>query len=100
MGRKKKVEDFELEVKTKKASVKVKKEGENLDAAVKTKKVKASVKKDENKKEFTLDTEKLDVIVTEENGEIKADVQAENGFLRAVGRAAVRIFSRNFRRKK
>lgn len=28
MGRKKKVEDFEVEVKTKKASVKVKKEGE------------------------------------------------------------------------
>jgi hypothetical protein len=80
MGRKKKVEDFEVEVKTKK--------------------VKASVKKDETKKEFNLDTEKLDVIVTEENGEIKADVQAENGFLRAVGSAAVKIFSRNFRRKK
>lgn len=100
MGRKKKVEDFELEVKTKKASVKVKKEGKNVDAEVKTKKVKASVKKDETKKEFALDTEKLDVVVTEENGEIKADIQADNNFLRAIGRAAVRIFSRNFRRNK
>jgi hypothetical protein len=97
---KKKIEDFEVEVKTKKASVKVKKEGKNVDAEVKTKKVKASVKKDETKKEFALDTDKLDVVVTEENGEIKADVQAENGFLRAVGRVAVKVFSRNFRRKK
>jgi hypothetical protein len=100
MGRKKKVEDFEVEVKTKKASVKVKKEGENLDAEVKTKKVKASVKKDEVKKEFTLDTEKLDVVVTEENGEIKAEVQADNNFLRAIGKSVVKIFSRNFRRNK
>jgi len=66
MGRKKKVEDFEVEVKTKKASVKVKKEGKNVDAEVKTKKVKASVKKDETKKEFALDTDKLDVVVTDE----------------------------------
>lgn len=100
MGRKKKVEDFEVEVKTKKASVKVKKEGKKVDAEVKTKKVKASVKKDENKKEFILDTEKLDVVVTEENGEIKTDVQADNSLLRAIGRAAVRVFSRNFRRNK
>lgn len=100
MGRKKKVEDFEVEVKTKKASVKAKKEGKKVDAEVKTKKVKASVKKDETKKEFALDSEKLDVIVTEENGEIKADVKADNRFLRAIGRAAVKIFSRNFRRRK
>jgi hypothetical protein len=100
MGRKKKVEDFEVEVKTKKASVKVKKEGENLDAEVKTKKVKASVKKDEVKKEFTLDTDKLDVVVTEENGEIKADIQTENNLLRAIGKGVVKIFSRNFRRRK
>jgi ribosome-associated translation inhibitor RaiA len=77
---KKKIEDFEVEVKTKK--------------------VKASVKKDENKKEFTLDTDKLDVVVTEENGEIKAEVQAENNLLRAIGNKVVKIFSRNFRRRK
>jgi hypothetical protein len=100
MGRKKKVEDFEVEVKTKKASVKVKKEGKNVDAEVKTKKVKASVKKDETKKEFALDTDKLDVVVTEQNGEVKAEVKTENSFLRAVGNAAVKIFSRNFRRRK
>ena len=100
MGRKKKVEDFEVEVKTKKASVKVKKEGKNVDAEVKTKKVRASVKKDETKKEFTLDTDKLDVVVTEENGEIKAEVQAENNVLRAIGNKVVKVFSRNFRRRK
>lgn len=99
MGRKKK-EDFEVEVKTKKASVKVKKEGQNVDAEVKTKKVKASVKKDEVKKEFTLDTEKLDIVVVDENGEIKADVQADNNLLKAIGRGVVKIFSRNFRRNK
>jgi hypothetical protein len=99
MSKKKKVEDFELEVKTKKASVKVKKEGENLDAEVKTEKVKASVKKDEDKKEFTLDTEKLDIVVIEENGEIKAEVKAENNLLRAIGNKVVKIFSRNFRRR-
>lgn len=100
MGRKKKVEDFEVEVKTKKASVKVKKEGKKVDAEVKTKKVKASVKKDEAKKEFALDTDKLDVVVTDENGEVKADVKSDNNFLRAIGRAAVKVFSRNFRRNK
>lgn len=97
---KKKIEDFEVEVKTKKASVKVKKEGEKVDAEVKTKKVKASVKKDEEKKEFALDTEKLDIVVIDENGELKADVQADNNLLKAIGRGVVKVFSRNFRRRK
>ena len=77
---KKKIEDFEVEVKTKK--------------------VKASVKKDEVKKEFTLDTEKLDIVVVDENGELKADIQADNNLLKAIGRGVVKVFSRNFRRKK
>jgi DNA topoisomerase IB len=100
MGRKKKIEDFEVEVKTNKVSVKAKKEGKKLDAEVKTPKVKATLKKDEDKKEFVYDGQKLDVTVTEENGQVKANVEADNKILRSIGNAAVRIFSRNFRRKK
>ena len=96
----KKIEDFEVEVQTKKVSVKAKKEGKKLDAEVKTPKVKATLKKDENKKEFVYDGQKLDITVTEENGEIKANVEADNKILKSIGRAAVRVFSRNFRRKK
>ena len=99
MGRKKKIEDFEVEVKTKKVSVKAKKEGKKLDAEVKTPKVKATLKKDEDKKEFIYDGQKLDVSVSEENGVVKANVESNNKILKAIGKAAVRVFSRNFKRK-
>ena len=97
---KKKIEDFEVEVKTKKVSVKAKKKGKDVEAEVKTPKAKVSVKKEGNKKEAILDTDKLDVIVTEENGEIKSEVVADNALWKTIGKTAVRIFSRNFRRNK
>lgn len=99
MAKKKKVEDFEVDVKTKKVKVSAKKEGKKLDVVVDTPKVDVELHKDENKKEFIYDGEKLDVTVTEENGEIKADVKAENKFLRAVGNALVRRFTRNFKKQ-
>ena len=48
---KKKIEDFEVEVKTKKASVKVKKENKKLDAIIDTPKVDVEIHTDEEKKE-------------------------------------------------
>jgi len=99
MAKKKKVEDFEVDVKTKKVKVKAKKEGDKLDVVVDTPKVDVELHKDENKKEFIYDGEKLDVTIKEENGEITADVQAENKFLKAIGNMIVRKFTRNFKRK-
>ena len=95
----KKIKDFEVNAKTKKVSIKAKKEGKKVNVEVETPKVKATLKKDENKKEFVYDGQKLDVTVTEENGEVKANVEADNKILKTIGKAAVRIFSRNFKRK-
>ena len=55
----KKVQDVELEVKTKKVRVKAKKEGKKVNVVVDTPKVDAELHIDETKKEFKYDGQKL-----------------------------------------
>ena len=99
MAKKKKVEDFEVDVKTKKVKVTAKKEGEKLDVVVDTPKVDVEIHKDKDKKEFIYDGEKLDVNVTKTEEGTTIDVDAKNGFLKWVGGIIGRFMKRKFNKK-
>jgi len=94
--KKKKVEDFEVEVKTKKVKAKVKKEGKNLDVVIDTPKVDVEVHTDEVKKEFKLDSEKLDVNVTKTEEGTTVTVEAENNILQKVGNWLAKFYAKKF----
>ena len=93
---KKKIEDFEVEVKTKKATVKVKKENKKLDAIIDTPKVDVEIHTDEEKKEFKYDSNKLDVEVRKTSEGTEIIVNAENGFLKRIGNFISKIVTRKF----
>ncbi len=63
MAKKKKVEDFEVEVKTKKVTAKAKKEGNKVDVIVDTERVDVEVHTTPEEKHFKLVGKKLEVEV-------------------------------------
>lgn len=93
---KKKIEDFEVEVKTKKVKAKVKKEGKKLDAVVDTPKIDVEIHTDEGKKEFKYDSDKLDVEVKKTAEGTEINVNAENGFLKRIGNFIGKLVTRKF----
>ena len=97
--KKKKVEDFEVEVKTKKVKAKVKKEGKKLDAVVDTPKD-VEVHTDEVKKEFKLDSEKLDVNVTKTEEGTTVIVDAQSSALQRIGNWLAKFYAKKFNKKK
>lgn len=98
--KRRKVEDFEVDIETKKVKVKAKKEGDKLDVVVDTPKVDVEIRKDKDKKEFVYDSEKLDVNVTKTEEGTTIDVDAKNGFLKWVGGIIGRFMKRRFNKKK
>ena len=92
----KKVEDFEVEVKTKKVKAKAKKEGKKVDVVVDTPKVDVEIHSDENVKEFKLDGEKLDVTVTKTKDKTTVDVKAENSKLKKAGQWLAKFWVKKF----
>ncbi len=96
MAKKKKVEDFEVDVKTKKVKVTAKKEGEKVDVVIDTPKVDVEIHKDGDKKEFIYDGEKLDVNVKKTEEGTTIDVDAKNGFLKWVGSIIGKFMKRKF----
>lgn len=93
---KKKIEDFEVEVKTKKVKVKAKKEAKKVDVIVDTEKVDIEVHTDEATKEFKLDSEKLDVQVTKTAEGTEVTVEAKSNFLKRIGNFIAKKFTRKF----
>ncbi len=93
-----KVEDFEVEVKTKKVRAKVKKEAKKVDVEVDTPKVDVEVHTDKETKEkhFKLDSEKLDVEVNKTEAGTEVVVNAENGLLKRIGNFFGKLVSRKF----
>lgn len=98
--KKKKVEDFEVEVKTKKVKAKVKKEGKKLEAVVDTPKVDVELHTDEVKKEFKLDSEKLDVNVTKTEEGTTVTVDAQSSALQRIGNWLAKFYAKKFNKKK
>ena len=90
MENKKKIEDFEVEVKTKKVKAKVKKEGEKVDV---------EVHKTPEEKHFKLDGRKLDVEVKKTAEGTQVNVESENNFLRKVGKYIGNIIAKRFKKK-
>lgn len=99
-AKKKKIEDFELEVKTKKVKVKAKKEGKKVNVLVDTPKVDAELHIDETKKEFKYDGQKLDVNVTKTETGTTVTVDAQNSILKKVGNWLAKFYTKKFNKTK
>lgn len=93
---KKKIEDFEVEVKTKKVKVKAKKESKKFDATIDTPKVDIEIHADKEKKEFKYDGQKLDVEVKKTDKGTEVSVNTENGLLKRVGNFIGKLITRKF----
>ena len=98
--RAKKVQDVELEVKTKKVRVKAKKEGKKVNVVVDTPKVDAELHIDETKKEFKYDGQKLDVNVTKTETGTTVTVDAQNSILKKVGNWLAKFYTKKFNKTK
>ena len=98
--KKKKIEDFELEVKTKKVKVKAKKEGKKVNVVVDTPKVDAELHIDETKKEFKYDGQKLDVNVTKTEEGTTVTVDAQNSILKKIGNWLAKFYIKKFNKTK
>lgn len=96
----KKVQDVELEVKTKKVRVKAKKEGKKVNVVVDTPKVDAELHIDETKKEFKYDGQKLDVNVTKTETGTTVTVDAQNSILKKVGNWLAKFYTKKFNKTK
>jgi len=99
-AKKKKIEDFELEVKTKKVKVKAKKEGKKVNVVVDTPKVDAELHIDETKKEFKYDGQKLDVNVIKTEIGTTVTVDAQNSILKKVGNWLAKFYTKKFNKTK
>ena len=93
---KKKIENFEAEVKTKKVRVKAKKEDKKVDVIVDTDKVDVELHTDEISKEFKLDSEKLDVSVKKTAEGTEVVVEAKSNFLKRIGNFIASKFTKKF----
>jgi hypothetical protein len=83
--KKKKVEDFEVKVETKKVQAKAKKTGENVEVKVTTPRKNVEFTKTEEEQSFKFDSKKLDVDVVKTEEGTKVVVEAENSIMRTVG---------------
>lgn len=94
MAKKKKLEDFEVNVDTKKVDVKAKKEGENVTVKVDTPNRSAEYTKTEEEQSFKFDGKKLDVEVVKTEEGVKTTVNADNKFLKTIGNVVAKKFSK------
>jgi hypothetical protein len=93
---KKKIENFEAEVKTKKVKIKAKKEDKKVDVIVDTDKVDVELHTDVTNKEFKLDSEKLDVNVKKTAEGTKVVVEAKGNLLKKIGNFIANKFIKKF----
>ena len=93
---KKKIEDFKVNVDTKKVDVHVEKKDDSVKAEVKTEKVEVKYEKGKDGSDFDLDSKKLDIHVQKDETGTTVQVEAENGFLKRVGNFISKIFIRKF----
>jgi hypothetical protein len=94
--KKKKVEDFEVNVETKKVKASAKKTGKDVEVKVKTPKKSVEYVKTEEEKSFKLDGKKLDVEVVKTEEGTTVVVQAENSALQKVGNWLSKFFVKKF----
>lgn len=93
---KKKVKNVEVTVETEKATVIVEKKDGNVTVDVDTPNVDVTYIKEDDKKEFVLDSRKLDVSVKKEGEITTAEVEAQSGFLKTIGKVLSKIFVKRF----
>ena len=93
---KKKIENFEAELKTKKANIKVKKENKKVDVIIDTEKVDVEIHTDGMDKEFKLDSKKLDVNVKKTETGTEVTVEASSGLLKRLGNFIAKRFTKKF----
>jgi hypothetical protein len=93
---KKKIEDFEVEVKTKKVRVKAKKEAKKIDLIVDTPKVDVEIHTTGEEKEFKYDSEKLDIEVKKTEKGTEINVITENNLLKRLGNFIGKLVTRKF----
>ncbi len=93
---KKKAKNVEVTVETEKVNVIVEKKDGNVLVDVDTPNVDVTYIKEDDKKEFVLDSRKLDISVKKEGEVTTAEVEAQSGFLKQVGKILSKIFVRKF----
>lgn len=93
---KKKIKNFEAEVKTKKVTIKAEKKDEKVNVIVDTDKVDVVLHSEETNKEFKLDSEKLDVSVKKTAEGTEVVVEAKNNFLKRIGNFIASKFTKRF----
>lgn len=96
MTKKKKVEDFKVDVDTKKVDVHVEKKDDSVKVDVKTEKAEVKYEKKENGSDFDLNSKKLDVHVQKDEAGTTVKVEAANGFLKKIGNFISKIFVKKF----
>ena len=98
--RAKKVQDVELEVKTKKVRVKAVKKDKVVDVIVDTPNVDVTVHADEKENKFVLDSRKLDVEVIKTDEGTTVKVEAQTPVLKKVGLWVAHMMSKKFNKVK
>ena len=98
--RAKKVQDVELEVKTKKVRVKAVKKEKVVDILVDTPNVDVTVHTDEKEKKFVLDSRKLDIEVTKTDAGTTVTVEAQTPMLKRAGKWIANMMSKKFNKVK
>lgn len=93
---KKKIEDFKVNVDTKKVDVHVEKKEGEFKAEVNTEKVNVKYEQGTDGSDFDLDSKKLDIHVKKDENGTTVEVEAANGFLKKIGNFISKIFVKKF----
>jgi hypothetical protein len=93
---KKKVEDFKMNVDTKKVDIHVEKKDDKFKAEVNTEKIDVKYEKGTTGQDFDLDSKKLDIHVKKDENGTTVEVDAENGLLKKIGTLISKIFVKKF----
>lgn len=99
MAKKKKLENFEINVDTNKVDVQAKKEGENITVKVDTPNISAEYVKTEDEQSFKFDGKKLDVEVVKTEDGIETTVNAKNKVLKTIGSFIAKLTENKLKKK-